>query len=413
MRVMLFSDTFPPQVNGVATSAHNLARSLTEQGHSVMVCTVLARHPRHAPAEEPFPVVRMRAVSLPLYSDFSLAAPINLSLSRIVRRFQPDVIHCHTPFSIGWQGVRAAHAYNIPLVGTHHTLFGEYVDAYSRLGRDVNQRLATLIRRYVAAFYNQCTLTTSASRFLANDLVSGGMQRRVLIVPNPVDTLRFHPTKRVTAEPTTDEGVRLVYFGRLAAEKNLPRLLQLVEPVLQRTPSASFDIVGDGPVMPTLVAQVRQSGLEQQVRFTGWLRGDALAAHVASSDICLSASLTENQPMALLESLASGIPVVALAAAGVPEIIQDGYNGFLVDPDDTSGRFASRVEQLIQDAALRRKMSRHAHESAQQYTRAACLHANLTAYQDAIEAAPTRRRERSTRWLRPNRLIRRLPRRGR
>src|SRR5262249_62187812 len=140
--------------------------------------------------------------------------------------------------------------------------------------------------------------------------------------------------------------------GRRAGEKTLPLFLVLVAPVLRRIPAVTLDIVGDGPMRVPLVALVRQRGLEDQIHFTGWMRGEALARHVAGCDICVSASLTENQPLALLESLAVGVPVVALAAGGVPEIIDNGRTGYLVDPADRSGCFAQRLEALLQDANL-------------------------------------------------------------
>jgi len=408
MRVMLFSDTYPPQVNGVATCVHNLARALTAHGHSVMVCTVAARRRMDASLDEPFPVIRTRAVPIPMYSDLSIAAPVGPAFSRVVRHFQPDIIHCHTPFSIGWQGIRASHTYHIPLLGTHHTLFGEYVDSYSKLGHRVNRRLATLIRRYVARFYNQCDLTSCASRFLADDLCSGGLRRPVRVVHNPVDTARFHLLAPGERPERAGGAAKIVYFGRLAAEKNLPHLVDLVAPVLRRNPATTLEIVGDGPMMRPLIALVRQRCLQDQIHLTGWMRGEVLARHIAGCDICVSASLTENQPLALLESLAVGLPVVALAAAGVPEIIDDGRTGYLVHPADTSGRFAQRLEALLQDANLRAAMGASARAAAERYSPEACLHATLDSYEEALTAAKRKRtRDRVPTGLRARRRARR------
>ncbi len=406
MRVMLFTDTYPPQVNGVASCVNTLARSLSEHGHSVMVCTVLARHARanqrtHLSVEESFPVVRTRAVTIPLYGDIRIAAPVNLAIRRLVRSFRPDVIHCHTPFSIGWQGVQVCNAYHIPLIGTHHTLFGEYVGSYSRLGTEVNARLARWVRRYVAAFYNQCDLTTSASRFLAHDLIASGLDRQVMIVHNPVDTQRFHPLREAERQRIAPGGPRLVYFGRIAAEKNLHQLITLVEPFLRRHPAASFEIIGDGPARGGVMAFAQQRGLEHQVCFPGWMRGEALARRVASADICVSASLTENQPVSLLESFACGVPVVALAAAGVPEIVVDGFNGYLIAPGDTSDRFAERLESLTSHPALLRRMRANARATAAQYSREACLETTLAAYRETIAEAAHQREQRSARWMLP------------
>lgn len=420
MRVMLFADTYPPQVNGVANSVCTLARALSCQGHEVMVCTAGGRaSDRDRCLDEPFAVVRVAAMPLPLYNEFALAPPIGRAFVRVVRSFQPDVIHCHTPFGVGWRGARAALAAGIPLVGTHHTLFGDYVAAYLRLGHEVNARISTVLRRYVAAFYNQCDVVTCASRYLARDLASGGMTRPVLIVPNALDTEHFRPLPPNT--PHQESGRCIISFGRLAAEKNLPRLVRLVEPVLRRHPDARFEIAGDGPMRGALEALVRELRLERQVRFLGWLRGDALVARVAASDVCVAASLTENQPMALLESLACGVPVVALAAAGVPEIIEDGGNGFLVAPDGDPGAFARRVELVLADDELRGRMVVRARESAQQYSHAACLRLTLASYQQAASARtgrPVRRVWRSHRLVAElrrtrGRLVRGLPRRVR
>lgn len=407
MRVMLVSDTYPPQVNGVANCVHNLAHALHADGHAVLVCTALPRRRIHACQAEPFPIIRTRAVPLPMYSDFSLAPPVGLALARAIRSFRPDIVHCHTPFSVGWQGLRAARAERIPVLGTHHTLFGEYVDSYLRLGHQVNVRLATLIRRYVAHFYNQCDLTSSASRFLALDLASSGMRRPVRILHNPVDTDLFRPLEAFERAECPPSSVRIVYFGRLAAEKNLPHLISLVEPALWRNPGASLDIVGDGPMMAPLLDLVHQRRLQSRVHFRGWMRGEALARHVAGCDICVSASQTENQPLALLESLSCGVPVVALAAAGVPEIIAHEQTGYLVSPAAPDA-FADRLDALIADVSLRRTLGANARVAAQQYSPDACLRANLAAYREAtlLSRSGVSMRIRGASGLRARRLAR-------
>jgi 1,2-diacylglycerol 3-alpha-glucosyltransferase len=389
MRIMLFSDTYPPQVNGVSTCVHTLARALSEHGHTVMVYTVNAHDPQGGTLDDPFPVMRVSGVRVPFYADNRLAPPAVPRFDRVVHHFAPDVLHCHTPFGIGWRAISASRATGLPLIGTHHTLFGAYIDLYSHLGTRLNTRLAALARRYIGAFYNHCDVVSCASRFLANDLISGGLKRPVSIVPNPLNTALFHPIVSAPASPEPAEK-RLIYFGRLAAEKNLHRLLLLVEPALRRHPEAMLDMVGDGPIKTSLMELVQQRHLERQVRFVGFLRGEALARRVATSRLFVTASLTENQPMTVLESLACGVPVVALAAAGVPEIIEDQENGFLVSPDDRSDLFSQRIEQLLLEHALRERMSQRAMLSAQRYTQAAVLQMTLESYEQAVKLAAAR-----------------------
>lgn len=395
MRILLCADSYPPQINGVAGTISSLAGALAERGHCVLVYTVSGGG-RAAPGALassiaiPIAVTRVPALKVPINPDFSLAVPGRWRLLRLLRRFRPDVVHCHSPFTLGWQGLRAARTFGIPCVGTHHTLFGDYIPAYFKLGADANRRLARLARRYVAAFYTRCDVTTCASRFLADDLLAGGLRHPPLLVPNPVDIRQFRPRPRPAddTDDTEDAGtVRLIVVGRLAPEKNLRRLLALAAPALRRHPAATLDLVGDGPSRGALLAEARRLGLERQIGCTGFLRGETLARRIASGDLALSASLTENQPLALLESLASGVPVVALAGGGIPEIITDGANGFLVDPDDASGLFSRRVTQLIEDGALRRAMARRARASALPFATEACRDAMLRVYARALARA--------------------------
>jgi len=188
----------------------------------------------------------------------------------------------------------------------------------------------------------------------------------------------------------------LVYVGRLASEKNLHQLIALVEPFLRRYARATLEIIGDGPELASLRKVTRERRLEDQICFLGWMQGDALAHRVASADVCVSASLTENQPVSLLESLACGVPVVALAAGGIPEIITDGEDGFLIEPARAANQFAERLEQLTRDAVLLVKMSRQATATAARYSSAACLQETLVAYQRTIEVAYSRRAPRAS-----------------
>src|SRR5262249_13673109 len=211
MRVMFFTDTYPPQQNGVAISVSSLAHALASHGHSVMVYAVRAKRGLVA-AEEAFPVARVRALPVPFYRELGLAAPLSLSLMRRVKAFRPDIIHCHTPFGVGWQAVRASHRYHIPILGTHHTFLGPYASTYSPFGRSINTRLVPLVKRYVAGFYSHCALVTCASRSLEEELTAGGFRQRVMIIPNGTDTAVFHPLPR---PPAPERALRLLYLGRL------------------------------------------------------------------------------------------------------------------------------------------------------------------------------------------------------
>jgi glycosyltransferase involved in cell wall biosynthesis len=384
MRVLLVTDSYAPQVNGVAVSVRTLARTLDAQGHAVAVYTVRAGPGSPVVETDNFPIVRRPAWRLPLNDAFSVAAPVDRAATRLVERFQPDIIHCHSPFGVGWQGLRAGLARGIPVLGTHHTLYAQYVECYSPFGRRSTRQIGALFRRYVAAFYNRCDLVTCASRFLALDLMSGGVARPVKVVPNAVDIARFAaPARSLTCE----RDARLLVCGRLAPEKNLFRLLELLEPALRRNPTLTLHVVGDGPLRGELARAVRRRALHAQVVFTGWLDGHALVTQVAASAVTVSASLTENQPLALLESMAAGVPVVALAAGGVGEIVRHGETGYTVDPQAEASAFAEYVERLLADAELRATMGARARVFAERHSATAHAARTLAAYEETVARA--------------------------
>jgi glycosyltransferase involved in cell wall biosynthesis len=230
-------------------------------------------------------------------------------------------------------------------------------------------------------------------------MASYGIQQKILIIPNAVDTSLFYPQPNPSVQDLRN-GIKLVYFGRLAVDKNLHQLIVMIRPILEASsPSVSLNIVGDGPERGRLEKFVRFQGLDHKIRFTGLLHGNDLIRTIAGSDICISASLSDNQPMALLESLACGVPVVALRAGGVPEFIQNGYNGFLVDSStDTSVQFVRYLKQLISDSSLRQFMSAHARTSIQRHNEK-CLVATLNAYQETIYKAQVRRGVKTKRYI--------------
>jgi glycosyltransferase involved in cell wall biosynthesis len=223
-------------------------------------------------------------------------------------------------------------------------------------------------------------------------MASYGIRQKIHVIPNALDTTLFCPQPK-TSPPDTKRGVRIVYVGRLAVDKNLHQLITMIRPVLDDDSSnVSLHIVGDGPEKYHLMKFVSSQGLEQRVHFTGLLRGHELVRAIANSDICVSASLSDNQPMSLLESLACGVPVVAIGSGGVSEIIQNGYNGFLVDlSDDSSSQFVHYLQQLTANSSLRQLMSTHARAYVEQHN-TKCINMILDSYAETIHNASRRKR---------------------
>jgi len=369
MRIALFTDTFPPVVNGVANAVARSARALAQCGHEVCVFTVSDKSSGELErmANDAFRVVTLPSVGLPIYIDVRTSMPVGLALGR-VKKFRPDIIHSHTPFSVGWEAVWAARALGVPLVGTHHTFFNHYLEHVH-----LNYPWAeTLSWKLTVAYYNRCNLVVSPTRSLASELLAHGLKRPYEILPNTIDTQLFRPEPDATARQKLKStlglpGPTLIYMGRVSYEKSIDQAIRAFALIARDIPDAQFFIVGDGPGRAALEQLVSTLGLGGRVRFLGFVFGQRLVEVLQASDVFVTASKSENMPLAVLEAMACGLPVLAVRSLGLAEIIEDGRNGMLLPPDDTEA-LAREAIALIKDDRLRVEQSRASRTLSARYS---------------------------------------------
>ncbi|MBI4088313.1 glycosyltransferase [Candidatus Kaiserbacteria bacterium] len=369
MKIAIFTDTFPPEVNGVANTVERQARTLCEQGHEVRVFTV-----SHFRAGElrrrldaPYAIEIIPSIRVPIYMGIYVTVPIGWTL-RAMRRFHPDVIHTHTPFSVGWEAVIASRMLRIPLVGTHHTFFNHYLD-HIHLGYAWAQALSW---RVTVGYYNCCTIVTSPTRALADEMRRHALKKMIITLPNPIDTTRYSPAKdaaqrREAKAAFGTSGPVLAYTGRVSYEKSIDQAIEAFARVLKVFPGAGFLVVGDGPERPALERFATELHLDSHVRFTGFLYGDEFVRALHAADAFITASKSENMPLAVLEAMASGLPVVAVRSLGLSEIVEDGSNGYLLAPDAPDA-MATAVERIFNDADLRARLSARSLELGRSYS---------------------------------------------
>lgn len=342
MKIAIYSDTYPPQVNGVAFFAEKTARALGERGHDVRVFSTNV------------------LPSLPFwgYPGERFMVPLGFSLPE-VWRFDPDIIHTHTPFGIGWEAIYAAKLLGVPLVGTHHTFYDHYL-RYVRMDYSFPRKMSWL---YTVAYYNRCDLVMSPSRSLSDTLIKHGLHRPVEVVPNCIDTDLFRPGE--------DErtGKALVYMGRLGHEKSIDVVLRAFAILRKEFTDIELVLVGDGPERASLEDLVDDLDIRGSVRFLGMQRGPDLVRALQKGDIFLTASASENMPLSVLEAMATGLPIIGANSLGIPEIVRDGVDGFLTTPFSPES-MAEKTAVLLRDSAMREKFSESAHLAAQNYSRA-------------------------------------------
>lgn len=344
MRVAIFTDTFTPQVNGVAKTLERLTKYFQKENIAYSVFA-----PQHT-AEDNFVtnVNKMRSIPLTiLYPECRFAFPTP-RIKRELLAFKPDIIHIATPFNMGLCGLYYAKKLNIPVVGSYHTDFDAYLRYYKI------EFLSNMLWNYLKWFHSHMQKNFVPSPETLHQLKKKGFQQ-LYIWGRGVDCTLFHPTynkdlfrKRynITAKYI------LSYVGRLAPEKDIDTLQTLIQMTNKKRDDIHWLIAGDGPLAKDLHENVPKTN----VTFTGYLQGANLAEVYASSDLMVFPSTTETFGNVVLESLACGTPVIGANSGGVKNIIADGKTGVLCEPKNEDS-FLSSIYELLNNEEMRKQIS--------------------------------------------------------
>jgi glycosyltransferase involved in cell wall biosynthesis len=351
LRIAVVTETYPPEVNGVALSAARFVEGLRRRDHEIqLVRPRQDRGDRARGLEE----VLTHGVPIPRYPDLRMGLPASGALVRLWRRTRPDVVHVLTEGPLGWSAVSAARKLKLPVVSDFRTNFHTYSGHYG-VGW-----LARPILGYLRKFHNRTLLTMVPTEALRAELTALGF-RNLRVVARGVDTALFDPARRSEAL-RAGWGVGpadpvLLCVGRIAAEKNLDALLAAYAAARAQAPRSRLILVGDGPARAEVQARCPEAIL------VGTKRGEDLATHYASADVFLFPSLSETYGNVTLEALASGLAVVAFDYAAAAQTIRHDDNGLLAPMGDAHA-FAALAASAVSDIARVRQMGRLARESA-------------------------------------------------
>jgi len=340
----IVTETYPPEVNGVAQTVARILDEMSARGHTVSLYRP-DQGRQEAQQAASISTLLLPGMPLPGYRGLRIGLPATTRLQRRWQQHPPDLIYVATEGLLGYSAVVAAQRCQIPIVSGFHTQFHRYSQHY---GWGI---LAKPIYRYLRYLHNRTHCTLVPTEQLRQQLM--GDFEHIEVLGRGVDTERFHPRHRRLAlreQWGVSATARVVlYVGRLALEKNLPLALQAYDAMRQYDPTLRFVLVGDGPLRQTL-AQARPDLI-----FTGVMRGHDLAEHYASADLFLFPSETETFGNVTLEALASGLAVVAFADAAAAQHLQDGVNGALAPLGDHQG-FIEIGCRLAADPLLSRRL---------------------------------------------------------
>jgi glycosyltransferase involved in cell wall biosynthesis len=350
VKLTIVTETFPPEINGVAMTFGHIASELGRRGHQVTVCRPRRDDLSNGAAHPEFHEVAFPGLPIPGYPLLRLGLPAGGRLRRRWRADRPDLVHVVTEGPLGTSAVSAARELNVPVTSSFHTNFHAYTRHY---GFAPLQRAALGWLRHV---HNRTVRTFAPTAELCGELQALGFVG-LRVLSRGVDTVQFNPAHaspalRATWGAGPDDPV-VLHAGRMAAEKNYPLLFRAFTALRAAQPRCRFVLVGDGPL------RARFERAHPEYRFTGFIPRGELARHYASADLYLHASLTETFGNVLTEAMASGLAVAGFDYAAARQFIRDGENGLIVPRDQPDGLIAAGI-RLATDGPLRTRLRRAA-----------------------------------------------------
>lgn len=363
MRIMMMTNTYLPHVGGVARSVSAFSDALRHKGHDVLV---IAPEFDDATADEKH-VVRVTALQNFNGSDFSVIVPSDGFLQEQLNTFRPEIIHSHHPFLLGGAAQRLATINSIPLVFTHHTLYEQYTHYAPGDSQFMKRFVAALSTEYA----NLAQLVIAPSESIRDLLKERGVTTPVQVIPTGVAEVFFKagdgPAFRKVMGIPADAFV-VGHVGRLALEKNLAFMAEVVARFLKANPRAWFLLVGTGPARAEIEAIFAKHKVSGRVVTAGSLGQPILTSAYRAMNVFAFASQSETQGMVLTEAMATGTPVVAVNASGVREVLRDRVNGIMLKRQSRSG-FVKALQEMFDAApAQRSKYRRAALQTAQQFS---------------------------------------------
>ena len=369
MRIGLFTDTYPPFINGVSTSVLMLKQGLEKLGHEVYVVTV---NDESFSYKEEDGVLKIPSFPIGLM-NFRQSGIYPIKALKIIKKWKLDIIHSHTEFSIGTFARLISKQLNIPLVHTYHTMYEEYI-YYITKGyfNSASKKLVEYLTLFLCdKTIDELIVPTEKTKELFKDKYK--VKRDVYVIPSGIDTTRFYKEnidKNEIINLRKDLGLKntdfiVLYVGRIAKEKSIDFLINNFNSVLKRIPKAKMIIVGDGPDIKDLIDLTRKKGLENKIIFTGKAPWTDVPKYYSLCDVFVTASKTETQGLTVMEAMGASKPVVAIRDESFELMITDKKDGLFFDDEKS---YVDMIYEVYKNKKLRDEISFNARLTADKYS---------------------------------------------
>lgn len=371
MRIAYLTQSYPPMISGAAIMVERLAKSMAGRGHPVLVLAASDKSYPYASYQENLTIIRLRSIHNPLRVGQRFLSYPRLKILQSLNEFHPDILHVHEPLLLSKLGLEYVRSAQIPILLTVHQVpwvVTRYLPNFSGIGSMAESILWTYARRTLGQFTAVITPSQTVSDLVA--LMTG---------TQPVTISNGISLKAFQSNPSTDDhaAIRarmhlpanvpvLLHVGRLDVDKNVERVIQAAAQAMQST-EAHLLIVGDGSQKHNLMKLCEMLKISDRVHFPGYISlQEGLPEIYRIASLFVTASEIEIQSLVLLEAIASGLPIVAVRATFIPELVHDGRNGFLTEPGDIDG-MANAISTLLKDPEQRRRMSKFSRTLAENH----------------------------------------------
>lgn len=390
MRIAFFTDTFYPDVNGVASSVLNSAQELGRQGHQVVVFTTKpGKGLRPSLGLKNVRLVQTPSIPAFVYPEWRLGLFTLPWCFAELRRFKPDVIHFHTPFSMGMTAVTASKLLRTALVGTNHVFItkdnAKAICLFPGM-QFFEKQVATVALSYMQLFYDACDLRLAPSSALINGLKGVG-KKPFMYLPNGVAevSVKKLSSERVKAlrKRFRVTGPVILHFGRLSHEKYVDDVIRAFALVHKQAPKVQLLVIGDGPARKSFEKVAKSLKLGSSIMFAGSMDHQELVTSgvIGIAEFFVTASRMENQPMAVLEAMSHSLPIVGVHEAGMIDLVAD--NGFLTKAGDAKAMAGSMLK-LLSNRTLQARMAKRSRALAEQFFIENTTHQLVDLYKKAI-----------------------------
>lgn len=401
MKILMATNTYLNVVGGLEKSVQSFARKFRDLGHEVLIAGPdfvgqelgqdQPKRKKNQSKEDSHPLQK---------APFSLSLPFRGKLERKIAAFNPDIVHAHHPFLMGEMALRFSAYYGKPVVFTYHILFNEYAHYLP----SVSSRFSKVFLVTLAAgFCNLVSRVIAPSESVREVLRGQGVQTQLEVVPTGIEYAQFSKGNRDKKRQElglSDQAVLLGYVGRLAPEKNLNFLMENVLRFMDENKEAHFLVAGKGPSENELKQRLESSGLSDRFHFMGALQGQELIDCYHALDIFVFTSKSETQGLVLCEAMAAGVPVVAIDAPGVREVIQDLKNGRLVAHENHEEFQMALSWCMTQSESQLNQIRHNAQETAKAFSMDLCAAKALEVYREVQKDFSSRQ------WGLVNRIVR-------